>query len=228
MDDRRWGFEEADDWDYEQSTSEPAADEAEETVLGSDPDRIIEVIVTRNAEVRAVRLSPQWRSSVDPRALEHSVLAAANAATMQALAKNVEDLQTADPPENTTPASHDLEQLTAVGVQRLLDSASHELERFTEQLSSVVDRPVQLESAGGHVQGTAQRGQVLELTVDVHWATQARHTEIESELVDILRRLHASSTPNELAAGPQGSAISELMELARDPQRLMRRLGMPG
>ena len=49
----------------------------------------------------------------------------------------------------------------------------------------------------------------------------------ESELVEVLRGLHDSSTPRELAAGPSGSAISELMELAGDPRRLMRRLGLP-
>jgi hypothetical protein len=41
------------------------------------------------------------------------------------------------------------------------------------------------------------------------------------------RDLHEVSTPREMAAGPSGSAISELMALAADPRRLLRRLGMP-
>jgi len=107
------------------------------------------------------------------------------------------------------------------------DAVSEELDQFTARLTEVVDHSVRAESAGGHVQGSAQRGQVLSLDIDANWAGQARHTEIETELAEVLRGLHDSSTPRELAAGPSGSAISELMDLAADPRRLMRRLGLP-
>jgi hypothetical protein len=118
------------------------------------------------------------------------VRSAANAATMRALARNVE--------------------------------------RFGSMAVATPAEPkVGADSAGGHVQGSAQRGLVLSLDIDANWAGQARHTEIETELVEVLRGLHESSTPREVAAGPSGGAISELMDLAADPQRLMRRLGLP-
>ncbi|WP_243769729.1 hypothetical protein [Amycolatopsis acidicola] len=187
---------------------------------------VVEVMVTREARVAAVRLSPSWRQSVDPRALHTSVLSAANAATMRALAQSVEQTASALPVAAPQPTV-DESPLTNQDVQRLLDSVSAELDQFTERLSAVVDQPVQVRSSGGHVQGSARAGQVLTLDIDSTWAAQARVSEVETELVEVLRGLHDSSTPGGLAAGPTGSAISELMTLAGDPQRLMRRLGMP-
>jgi hypothetical protein len=230
VDDRRWGFEEADDWEYAELGGQPPpgpAREPGETLVGEDADRVVQVVVSPEAEVIAVRLSPDWRRSVDQRALHTSVLSAANAATMRALAHNVEqvDLTATEPPGES--ANGDESGLTTQDVQRLLDAVSAELGQFTDRLSAVVDQPVHLRSAGGHVQGSAQRGQVLGLDIDSVWAGQARHSEIETELLEVLRGLHDASTPRELAAGPSGGAISELMELAADPHRLMRRLGMP-
>lgn len=231
VDDRRWGFEEADDREYRELNGQPPPDpdqEPGETLVGQDPDGVVEVVVSPEAEVVSVRLSAGWRRSVDARQLHSHVLSAANNATMQALSRNVEraeDSAAAAPAEPEGRA--DESALTTQDVRRLLDAVSTELEHFTERLSEVVDRAVQVQSAGGHVRGVARRGQVLHLDIDAGWAGQARHTEIESELVEVLRELHDSSTPSELTAGPSGSAISELMELAGDPRRLMRRLGMP-
>jgi hypothetical protein len=230
--DDRWGFEEADDYEYQELTGPPTSaptEEPEETLVGNDPDRVVDVVVSTQAEVIAVRLSPHWRRSIDPRGLHSSVVAAANAATMRALARNAENnaenIDTAPPAEPVDGA--DESPLSTQDVQRLLDGVSVELGRFTERLSEIVDHPVQVQSSGQHVQGSGQRGQVLHLDIDAGWAARARYTEIESELLEVLRGLHESSTPRELAAGPTGSAISELMDLGRDPQRLMRRLGMP-
>jgi DNA-binding protein YbaB len=231
VDHRRWGFEEADDDEYQELTSRPPsapAQEPEESLVGYDPDRVVEVVVSPQAEVVRVRLSPQWRQAVDPRGLHSSVVSAANAATMRALARSA---QAHDPatgnPEQPAGSDADESPLSTQDVHRLLDAVSAELGRFTEQLSAIVDHSVQVQSAGRHVQGFGQRGQVLRLDIDAGWAGRARHTEIESELLEVLRKLRESSAPRELAAGPTGSAISELMELAGDPQRLMRRLGMP-
>lgn len=94
--------------------------------------------------------------------------------------------------------------LSSADVQRLLDSVHQEIAGFSRQLTAVVDRPAQAESSGYHVQGTAERGHFTSLTVDPSWAGQIRHTEIESELTEVLRKLHNESTPGELAAGPQG------------------------
>jgi hypothetical protein len=147
---------------------------------------------------------------------------------MRALAHNVQRFGSTTVAVPAEPkAGADESPLTSRDVQRLLDAVSEELEQFTERLAAVVDHPVRVESEGGHVQGSAQRGQVLSLDIDDNWAGQARHTEIETELVEVLRGLHDSSTPRELAAGPSGSAVSELLDLTADPRRLMRRLGLP-
>lgn len=224
----KWGFEEADDWEDLEPDGHSGADpEFEETLVGRDTDQVVEVVVSPEAEPVAVRLSPDWNKSVDPRVLHSSVLTAANNATMQALARSVEQVKLAGAPLPPSPTGTDESPLNAVDVRRLLDAVSVELDRYAEQLQAVVDREVHAESAGGHVTGVAQRGQILSLDIDGNWAVQARHTEIESELIDVLRKLRESTTPRELAAGPSGTAISELMELAADPPRLMRRLGMP-
>ena len=76
-------------------------------------------------------------------------------------------------------------------------------------------------------EGSAQRGQVLTLDVDATWAGYARHSEIETELLVVLRGLHDGSVPEDLTGGPAGSAVSDLMALAANPRRLLRRLGMP-
>jgi hypothetical protein len=228
VDDRRWGFEDAEDWEYERPGGQPAsAGGSEETLVGQDADQVVEVVVSPTAEVIAVRLSPRWRGSVDPRVLDASVLSAANAATMRALAHSVEHTDLSAPAPAPPHIGGDESPLTNQDVQRLLDSVSAELDQFTTRLSAVVDQPVQVRSSGGHVQGSAQRGQVITLDVDSTWAGQARHSEIETEFVEVLRGLHDMSIPRELAAGPGGGAVSELMALAADPRCLMRRLGMP-
>ncbi|MFJ9783689.1 hypothetical protein ACIRSS_29200 [Amycolatopsis sp. NPDC101161] len=226
-DERRWDFEEYKDWDDEPAAPPQAPPEDQPTLSGSDPDGVVEVLVTADAAIAAVRLARDWRRSLDPRALDGAVLAAANAATMRALAKSVEEnpIEPAGDAEGTHPA--ETGRLDAADVQRLLDSVHQELAGFTRQLAAVVDRPAEAESSGRHVRGTAERGHFTTLTIDPGWAGQVRHTEIESELTEVLRDLHSASTPGELAAGPQGPAVAELMDLARDPELLMRRLGMP-
>jgi predicted transcriptional regulator len=224
----RWGFEEYKDWDDEPAApASKAPPEDEPTLNGTDPDGVVEVLVTANAEIAAVRLSRDWRRALDPRALDGAVLAAANTATMRALAKSVEEnpIEPSGDAEGTRPA--ETGRLSTADVQRLLDSVHQELAGFTRKLASAVDRPAEVESSGRHVRGTAERGHFTTLTIDPLWAGQVRHTEIESELTEVLRELHSASTPGELAAGPQGPAVAELMDLARDPELLMRRLGMP-
>lgn len=230
MDDRRWGFEDADDQEYEELSGRPSppASGPEETLVGQDPHGVVTVVVSPEADVLGVRLSQEWRSVVAPHELHGGVLSAANTATMRALAYNVERMDSTPAAEPVEPqAVADQPELTTQDVQRLLDAVSVELDHFTERFSVVADNPVQVRSAGGHVQGSAQRGQVLSLDIDSGWAGQVRHSEIETELFEVLRGLHDASTPRELAAGPSSGSISELMELIADPRRLLRRLGMP-
>lgn len=227
--DDRWAFEqEYQSWDEDQP-SIPVDEPGEEgpTLVGTDPDGVVEVLVTPVAQIVTVRLAREWRRSLDPRVLGRAVLSAANTAVMRALAKSVEDTEIGAPPPGEPTPHADRSPLSTADVQRLLDSVAVELEGFSQQLSAVVDRPAQAESSGGHVSGSAERGHFTTLTIDPSWAAQVPHTEIAGELTEVLRALHSASTPGELATGPQGPAITELMDLARDPELLMRRLGMP-
>ena len=146
VDDHRWGFEEADDWEYERLSSKPSPDpvkEPAETLVGQDPDGVVAVVVSPEAEVAEMRLSPEWRRSVDPWDLHSHVLSAANTATLRALAYNVERIEStpaSEPGESRGAAEESA--LTSLDVQRLLDAVSAELGNFTERLSEIVDRPV--------------------------------------------------------------------------------------
>lgn len=94
-----------------------------------------------------------------------------------------------------------------------------DLEQFTRQLAEIADRRVSAASAGQHVSGTAQRGQVLEVSVDPGWAARSRTSEIESELAEVLRELRRRSTPGDDAAdGMQGptSALGGVTVTAAD------------
>lgn len=253
MSDQRWGFEEAEDWEDERHPApnrgalgngvgnglgDDLGDDLGDTVAGRDPDGAVTVVVGPDAEVLSVVLSADWRSVVDPRALHHSVRAAANNATMLALARQFEaeparqapspatPSQSVPSPAAMSPRSADETPITREDALRLLDAVSADLDSFTRQLSAVADQRMTAESAGRHVRGSALRGQVVEVAVDANWASSARAPEIEAELLDVLRRLHRMSTPTELAGGPQGSAIAELNALLSDPQALLRRVGL--
>lgn len=226
MDDRRWGFEDLDDQEYEaisgrRPDSRPTA--PEQTLSGQDADRVVTVHVTPEGEVEAVHLAAGWEQAVDTRALGAGVLTAANAATAAAMVAQVHRIGEQPPP---APAARDADRtpLTRQHVNRLLDAVTADLERFTRRVAEVADRRVSAESAGRHVSGTAQRGQVLEVSVDPGWAARCRTSEIESELADVLRRLRQAAGPGELAGGPQSPAIAELHALAAGPATLLDRL----
>lgn len=232
MDDRRWGFDGLDDSEYEEITRRRPAREPVETaatVSGQDADGVVTVHVTPDGELVSVRVAADWRKFVDPRALGSSVLAAANNATLQALATQLDRAAQQPPaPQQTQPAP-DGPPLSRADVNRLLDAVTVELERFLRQASEITDHPVSAQSAGRHLSGTAHRGQVLEVSVEAGWASRSRTSEIEGELVDLLGQLRRRSTPGELAKGPQSSAITELAELTRDPATMLRRIGLtPG
>ncbi|MGH3980609.1 MAG: hypothetical protein ACRDRZ_16695 [Pseudonocardiaceae bacterium] len=227
MGDRRWGFEGLDDREYEEISGRRSArqpTEPGETVSGQDPDSVVTVQATLTGEVASVRLAIGWKQAVDPRALGASVLAAANAATVAAMAIQLDQIEEQQP----APAAHhvDMTPLTRQDVGRLLDAVTADLEEFTRQAAEIIDRPVSAESAGRHVNGTAQRGQVLQVSVDPGWASRSRASEIEGELVDVLGQLRRRSTPGDLAQGPHSSAIAELTALASDPATLLSRIGL--
>jgi hypothetical protein len=116
---------------------------------------------------------PAWVAQQRARCSEHSDDA-------RSLAFNVERIDSTAAVAPAEPSA-DLDQspLTTKDVQRLLAAVSAELDQFAERMSAVVDHPVQAQSGGGHVQGSARRGQVLSLDVDAGWAGQAPHRDRE-------------------------------------------------
>ncbi|HEY2765877.1 MAG TPA: YbaB/EbfC family nucleoid-associated protein [Pseudonocardiaceae bacterium] len=235
MDDRRWGFEEADDREFEETrpSRNPTSGDGD-TVSGRDADGVVTVTVTPSAEVVSVRLTAGWRNSVEPRMLPALVIAAANAATMQALVAQVDQREQSYPATVEDSASGPADRagtaghtpLTKEDVLRLVDAVSADLELFSHRLSEVVDRTVSAESAGRRISGSGQHGQVVELVIDASWAGRVRDSEIENELVNVLRKLQRAGSPGDLANGPQSSAIEELTALASDPHNFLRRLGL--
>jgi hypothetical protein len=227
-DNRRWGFEEAEDGEYEagrRATPRPGAgqDDADGCV-GTDASGAVSVIAELDGRVRAVRLTARWRDSLDQRALDAAVLGAANNATMLALSRGVEaqgDLTAAEP----APASGGVDEtpLTREDAMRLFDAVNAELATFTGGLDQTVNAPVQAESRGGHVRGTAQFGRIIRFEIDDRWLHAAPNPEIEGELAEVLRALHDRGTP---APQPAGPAIAELQALASDPARLLRKVGL--
>lgn len=227
-DNRRWGFEEAEDWEYEvgrRSTPSPVRqpDDADECV-GTDASGAVSVVVELDGRVRAVRLAAQWRDSLDQRALDAAVLSAANNATMQALSRSVEaqgELTAAEPA--LVSGMVDEAPFTREDAMRLFDAVNAELAAFTSDLDRTVNAPVQAESRGGHVRGIAQSGRVVRFEIDDRWVYAAPNPEIEGEFIEVLRGLHDSGTP---APQPAGPAIAELQALASDPARLLRKVGL--
>lgn len=224
-DNRRWGFDEADDWEYESTrrTDAPAA-EAVHALIGRDADGAVTVTVTPTAEVLAVKLAAGWRRSVDPRGLHFAVRSAANTATMQALARQVEQPQPVVPVQQV--ARQDETPITKEDALLLMAEVSADLARFTSAMGEVTNHPVVAESAGGHVRGSAKGGQVIELTIDPGWASGARESELESEVLEVLKALQSRGAPRELVNGPQSPAIAELTTLLTDPTTLLRRVGL--
>lgn len=229
MDDDRWGFEEAEDWEYEQPAQDEKPVPDDERLVGRDPDRIVSVTVSPNAEVLSVVLDRDWTRTVDPRGLHTHVLAAANAATIAALAFQIEAVQRHPPTASTFGGRADLadeSRLSPDDMLRLVDAATTEMTRFTEQAAMVIDRRIAATSAGGHLSGSSINGQVVDISIDPSWAGSVRSTEIASEIADVLRQLHAATARSEIVNGPQGPAIAEIMGMLYDPQRLSRRVGL--
>ncbi|PSL52349.1 hypothetical protein B0I31_11321 [Saccharothrix carnea] len=219
----RFGFEEGGEEDQRARPS-PEPEPQQDVLIGRDPDGVVTVAVNDLAEVQSVTIAGRWRQSVDPRALGSAVTQAANAATVQALAKQVE--RPAEPKRAQPPPTPSLERITPEQALRLMDAVSADLARFTQRMTEVVDRPLTLESRGGHVRGTIHRGHVLNLEVDPAWTHSARVTEMQQEFLEVLRNLRARSVPADLAQGPQSPAITELTALVSDPNTLLRRVGL--
>jgi DNA-binding protein YbaB len=221
----RFGFEEGDEEDRRPRSAPKEPEAPQDTLVGRDADGVVTVAVNDGAEFQSVTIATQWRQSVDPRVLGSAVTQAANAASMAALVQQIE--RPAEPaPRQVAPPPQSDERITPEQALRLMDAVSADLARFTQRMSEVVDRPLTVESRGGHVRGTTHRGQVLNLEVDPAWTHSARVSEMQQEFLEVLRNLRAQSVPADLAQGPHSPAIAELTALVSDPNALLRRVGL--
>jgi len=221
-DNRRWGFEEADDWEYERRPQPPA--QQDDGCTGTDASGAVAVAVELDGRVREVRLTSRWRDTLDPRALGAAVLSAANNATMQALSRNVEaqgDLTAVEPPSPS--AEVDESPFTRADAERLFAAVNAELAAFAAGTGRTVNALVQAKSRGRHVSGTAQSGRVVRVEIDGQWLHAAPNPEVEGEIAEVLRSLHDRGTPT---SPPSGPAIAQLQDLASDPARLLRKVGL--
>jgi DNA-binding protein YbaB len=221
----RFGYEDGDEEDRPPLRSTEQPDRRQDLLTGRDPDGVVTVAVNDEAEAQSVTIAAQWRQSVDPRALGSAVTQAANAAAMSALAKQVER-PAETPPQREMPPPQSNERITPEQALRLMAAVSADLAEFTQRMTEVVERPLAVESRGGHVRGTIHRGQVLNLEVDPAWTHSARVTEMQQEFLEVLRTLRARSVPADIARGPQSPAITELTALVSDPETLLRRVGL--
>jgi len=231
MDDDRWAFEdelEQDDDPPKSSLTDPVPEE--DRISGQDQDGVVTVVVSPEADVLSVLLARDWKQSVDPRGLHGAVVAAANAAIIAALARQADEVARNPPPMPTYGASPaattDESPLGTQDMLRLVEAATAELAQFSQRAAEVADHPITSESRGGHVRGTVVNGQIVAMEIDPSWVAQVRAGEIESEVLDVLRRLREASVPSGLADGPQGPAIAEIMGLLFDPHRMARRVGL--
>lgn len=220
----RFGFEEDDEGNPPPRRSPREPDGRVDLVTGRDPDGVIIVGVNDEAEVQSVVIATGWKQRVDPRALGAAVVQAANAATVQALAKQAE--RPVPPPPPPPPQPQSTERITPADALRLMDAVSADLARYSRRMAEVVDRPTTVESRGGHVRGTAHRGRILALDADPTWTHTARVSEMQHEFLEVLRNLRARSVPTDITSGPQSPAIAELTALVSDPDTLLRRVGL--
>lgn len=224
-DDEEWVFEaETDLWDDGESPSPSEAEPEPDGPAGRDEDSVVTVTVSPEGEVRQVKLAEDWKNKVDPRGLDASVLTAANAATVDALVRQIR--VTPESPPSPPASDADETPLGPQDVLRLGEAVRAEVDGMSARLA-LADRPVASTSSGGHVGGTAQSGRYVSLDIDPTWASMARNAEIETELTEVLRSLHRDSIPD--AANSQlGEATTELLSLIHDPDRLIRRVLLHG
>lgn len=232
--DDRWIFND-EHWEQAQYDDQDIGDTAEgrtDVLTGRDTSGVVTVDVTVDGDVVAVHLASGWKGTVEPHSLNGAILAAANAATAQALSHKMEgfdpEAAATDPIAQPGPAepSADESRITAEDAMRLLDAVTADLNDFMRQVSAVTDQPARADSSGGHVMASGQRGQIMSVEVDQQWAGSARESEIEAEVTEALKRVNEKSSLGELANGPQSRNIAELNALVSDPQALMRRVGL--
>lgn len=201
---------------------------SDETPATHSSELPVFVEVNNFGHVASVTLAEEWKRSLDPRELPSFILEALHAETMKVATEQVGQLDTTCTEVAKAPTEvPDNSPLSRGDVHRLLDEVQADLSEFTKQLDLQTSHPVSITSAGGHVQGSADRGRVSELNIDPSWASSSRRSEIELELNEVLSQLTEKSAPKEIMEGPRSRAIDELNSLVSDPQSFIRRIGLP-
>ncbi|RZS44361.1 hypothetical protein EV193_101236 [Herbihabitans rhizosphaerae] len=222
----RLGFEEGDDEDRRpRRDQKPTTEDTSDAVAGAADDNIVTVHRTSTGEVVSVDIVNDWRDRIDPRVLGSHVVSAVNTAAMNVLAQQIEQIDPDNPMPPDTPTPTDETPLTSNDVLRLVDAVTADLDQFVEQAqqnAAIASQPVSATSAGGHVTGSAQNGQVTNVTLDSRWIFNARTPEIEKEILDALRQLYQKTTPANPV--PQPDSFTEIMTLlVVRPSSLQRR-----
>lgn len=226
MPEQRWGFEEDDG--YEDAPGRPAGADVDQ-VEGADEEHVVTVVADLAGQAQAVRLAPTWAEH-DPTSLPQRVITAANAATTAALARQLET--PAEPQPQPEPPAVDGagpagDPFAAINdVLRLMDEVSADLDSFQRRLAAATTGVTSADSSGRHVTVGIRDGQVIDVSIDPRWAAAVRTSEVESELLDALQRAQRMASPGELADGPRSAAITELNNLVRNPQAMLRQLGL--
>lgn len=226
MPEQHWGFEEDDG--YGDVPGRPAGADVDQ-VEGTDEDHVVTVVADLAGQALAVRLAPAWAEH-DPTSLPQRVVTAANAATTAALARQLETPAEPEPEppaviEGAGPGGGD--PFAAINdVLRLMDEVSADLDSFQRRLAAATTGVTSADSSGRHVTVGIRDGQVIDVSIDPRWAAAVRSSEVESELLDALQRVQRMASPGELAHGPRSAAITELNNLVRNPQAMLRQLGL--
>lgn len=229
----RWGYDD-DDAPAENPPPIAPSDDLGDHITGQDPDGIVTVAVDEEAAVIAVRLKSGWQSGVSRLALHTNVVAAMNAATMQAVAQRAgQAMATIGAPVGTgappvpSEAHGNERPITKEDASRLISAVHTDLEQYVRRATAITNQVLTVSSSGHHVQVTGRQRQVTGVTIDAKWASGAPNTEIESELRDALSSFTTQSSLGDLAGGPRSSAIDELMSLVGNPRELVRRINLP-
>jgi hypothetical protein len=215
------------------------------TYDGYDPTRSIRVAVDSGGRVRDVEVERSWRDSIDPRQLGASILAAANAATMERISgwaalvaeapgnastngyrsQYARDGAPHYPDAGGGPTSRAARE-TMREMFDLLDGIESELDDLERRLEARVRQGTVGHGAGHHISVTLSGGQIANVEiVDVRWLEIANNLTIASEARSAFEAAHTAAKDAEQDTVNRG-AIGALQALVGDPEGLLRRLGL--
>jgi hypothetical protein len=235
----RWGFEEYDeDDDYAEGHDHLASpgpgggDASDEVIRRSGPDGLVEIAVNDEGVPVSVALAQDWKASVRPHELHASVTEAYQAATVTAALAEHDEAGFNDRSGGVLPSDDELaaftmddSPLTARDINRLVSGVAADAQSLADRMTEYARQRAEVESGGGHVRIAGESGQVGQLVLDPRWASGARNSEIEAELLDALRKFHSRSGSGDDLNVLNGSLnFRELFYLVKNPEVMMRRI----